>query len=199
MLQNITAFAFTKKSEMDRNPKSRDALFWIAIFAIAKLVFHTIVNQQYGFHRDELQTLDDARHLAFGYVVYPPLTPFIGRIALELFGESLAGFRFFAAAAQSVAIVLAASILPGYVEVLSLDVSGLSKALPKRCEQRYELIGHRLVHEDAYPPDTPCWLLRLDAGRSREKQQKNDGREPTHSRCHTDRPRDGLPACREPQ
>ena len=89
---------------------SKDALFWIAVFAVAKLVFHTVVNQQYGFHRDELQTLDDARHLAFGYVVYPPLTPFVGRIALELFGESPAGFRFFAAVAQSVAIVLAASM-----------------------------------------------------------------------------------------
>ena len=95
---------------METDVKANNALFWIAVFAVAKLVFHTIVNQQYGFHRDELQTLDDARHLAFGYVVYPPFTPFVGRIALELFGESLAGFRFFAAAAQSIAIVLAASI-----------------------------------------------------------------------------------------
>ncbi len=80
----------------------------IGAFALAKLVFHTIVNRGYGFHRDELATLDDARHLALGYVAYPPFTPFIGRIELLLFGESLAGFRFFAALAQSIAIVLAA-------------------------------------------------------------------------------------------
>jgi 4-amino-4-deoxy-L-arabinose transferase-like glycosyltransferase len=90
--------------------KPKDALLLIAGFAVAKLVFHTIVNQQYGFHRDELATLDDARHLAWGYVAYPPFTPFIGRLALSLFGESLAGFRFFAAAAQSIAIVLTASL-----------------------------------------------------------------------------------------
>lgn len=40
-------------------------------------------------------------------MLYPPLTPFVGRIALTLFGPSLAGFRLFAALAQSVAIVLA--------------------------------------------------------------------------------------------
>jgi len=91
-------------------PRHRDALLAIAIFALAKLALHTIVNQQYGFHRDELATLDDARHLAWGYVAYPPLTPFVGRIALTLFGTSLAGFRFFAAAAQSVVIVLTAGM-----------------------------------------------------------------------------------------
>ena len=83
-------------------------LQWIILFSIAKLIFHIFTNAQYGFHRDELATLDDSRHPAWGYVAYPPLTPFIGRVALELFGESLTGFRFFAAAAQCVVIVLAA-------------------------------------------------------------------------------------------
>lgn len=88
-------------------PSSRDALPFIA-FAIVKLAFHTLTNGNYGFHRDELATLDDARHLAWGFVAYPPLTPFLGRLELMLFGESVAGFRFLAAAAQSVAIVLTA-------------------------------------------------------------------------------------------
>jgi 4-amino-4-deoxy-L-arabinose transferase-like glycosyltransferase len=81
-------------------------LVLLLILAAAKLVFHLCTNGQYGFHRDELATLDDARHLAWGYVAYPPLTPFLGRIELELFGASLVGFRFFAAFAQSVAMVL---------------------------------------------------------------------------------------------
>ncbi|CDM65874.1 glycosyltransferase family 39 protein [Pyrinomonas methylaliphatogenes] len=109
-------------------------LLLIAGFAVVKLIFHTIVNQQYGFHRDELATLDDARHLAWGYVAYPPFTPFIGRLALTLFGESLAGFRFFAAMAQSVAIVLAASMakhLGGnhsaqWLTALAVAISGVS-------------------------------------------------------------------------
>lgn len=116
--------------------KTKDALRWIAVFAAAKLVFHTFVNQQYGFHRDELATLDDARHLAWGYVAYPPFTPFVGRVALTLFGESLAGFRFFAAAAQSVAVVLTADMARRFgggraaqwLAALAVAVSGVSLA-----------------------------------------------------------------------
>jgi len=83
----------------------RDLLL-LLVLAVAKLLFHLFTNGQYGFHRDELATLDDARHLAWGYVAYPPLTPFLGRVELALFGTSLTGFRFFAALAQSVAMVV---------------------------------------------------------------------------------------------
>jgi len=78
----------------------------LLLLALLRILLHTLTNGQYGFHRDELATLDDARHLAWGYVAYPPLTPFIGRIELELFGTSLVGFRFFATVAQGVALVL---------------------------------------------------------------------------------------------
>ena len=67
---------------------------------------HVLTAGQYGFHRDELATLDDARHLAWGYVAYPPVTPFFGRLSLDFFGTSLRGFRFFAAAAEALAVVL---------------------------------------------------------------------------------------------
>jgi 4-amino-4-deoxy-L-arabinose transferase-like glycosyltransferase len=79
----------------------------LALPALALLTLHTLTNGQYGFHRDELATLDDARHLAWGFVAYPPLTPFLGRMALELFGPSLTGVRFFAALAQAVVVVIA--------------------------------------------------------------------------------------------
>src|SRR5881628_1558210 len=78
--------------------------------AAATVVVHWLTGSQYGFHRDELATLDDARHLAWGYVAYPPITPFFGRLSLELFGTSLRGFRFFAAVAQAVALVLTGSM-----------------------------------------------------------------------------------------
>jgi hypothetical protein len=74
--------------------------------ALATVVVHWVTGGRYGFHRDELATLDDARHLAWGYVAYPPLTPFFGRLSLLLFGTSLAGFRFFAAVAEAAAVVL---------------------------------------------------------------------------------------------
>lgn len=78
----------------------------LSALALCALLVHVVIGGRYGFHRDELQTLDDARHLAWGYVAYPPVTPFIGRVALELFGPSVAALRFFAALPQSIVIVL---------------------------------------------------------------------------------------------
>jgi len=79
----------------------------LLLLALGKFLLHLLTNNQYGFHRDELATLDDARFLAWGYVAYPPLTPFLARIQLELFGTSLAGFRVFSSLAQSIAMVIA--------------------------------------------------------------------------------------------
>jgi Dolichyl-phosphate-mannose-protein mannosyltransferase len=79
----------------------------LLLLAGLRLLLHTLTNGQYGFHRDELATLDDARHLAWGYVAYPPLTPFVARIAMALFGTAPAGVRFFTALAQCAAMVVA--------------------------------------------------------------------------------------------
>src|SRR5262249_13874890 len=67
----------------------------LTYIAVATIVVHLFTGERYGFHRDELATLEDARHLAWGFVAYPPITPFFGRLSLILFGTSLAGFRFF--------------------------------------------------------------------------------------------------------
>jgi hypothetical protein len=87
-------------------PFDRD-LWILVVLAAAKLLVHVAANGKYGFHRDELQTLSDARHLDWGFVAYPPLTAFFGRIEWSLFGASLAGIRFFPALAQSVVFVVA--------------------------------------------------------------------------------------------
>jgi len=78
----------------------------LVYLATATIIVHLLTGGRYGFHRDELATLDDARHLAWGYVAYPPITPFFARVSLTLFGTSLVGFRFFAAIAQAIAVVL---------------------------------------------------------------------------------------------
>jgi 4-amino-4-deoxy-L-arabinose transferase-like glycosyltransferase len=78
----------------------------LLVIAFLSVAVHFYVGEGYGFHRDELATLDDARHLDWGYVAYPPVTPFFGRISLELFGTSLVGFRVFAAIASAISIVL---------------------------------------------------------------------------------------------
>ena len=90
----------------DRASRS-GALALLLALALARLILHCATNWQYGFHRDELGVLDDARFLDWGYVSYPPFTPFVARIALALFGPSLVGLRFFTALAQSIAMVFA--------------------------------------------------------------------------------------------
>src|SRR3974390_2860288 len=74
--------------------------------ALATVVLHLILGNRYGWHRDELATLEDARPLAWGYPAYPPVTPFFGRLSLELFGTSVRSFRFFANLSQAAAVVL---------------------------------------------------------------------------------------------
>jgi len=76
---------------------------WIALGTVA---VHLATGWRYGFNRDELMALEDARHLAWGYVQYPPMTAFWGRVTLDLFGVSIVGARFFAATAMAVAVVL---------------------------------------------------------------------------------------------
>jgi len=86
---------------------SRRDLAMLLLVALVVWIIHALTNHQYGLHRDELAMIDNARHLAWGYVAYPPLTPFIARLSLELFGESLVGLRLFSSLAMSGAMVIA--------------------------------------------------------------------------------------------
>jgi 4-amino-4-deoxy-L-arabinose transferase-like glycosyltransferase len=76
------------------------------LLGLAFTVLHLIAGARYGFHRDELLTYSNACDLEWGYVVYPPVTAFLGRVELVLFGTSLIGFRFFAAIACGIMAVL---------------------------------------------------------------------------------------------
>ena len=109
----------------------RSDLGVLILLALASVLFHIVTNGQYGFHRDELQTLDDARHLDWGFVAYPLITPLIGRLELSLFGTSLIGFRLFAAIAVSAVMALTGLIakeLGGkrHVQVLAAVASGIA-------------------------------------------------------------------------
>lgn len=73
---------------------------------LAVFLLHILANGQYGFHRDELQTFNNAQHLDWGYVEYPPFTAFVGRLELMLFGNSLRGFRVFPALVHGLVVLL---------------------------------------------------------------------------------------------
>jgi len=74
--------------------------------AVINLGIHLLTNGQYGFHRDELYFIDCSKHLAFGYADMPPLTPFLARVDLGIFGESLRGLRVLPALLSSVIVFL---------------------------------------------------------------------------------------------
>ncbi len=84
----------------------RSHLAVLTAIAAASALFHILTNGRYGFHRDELQFLSDARHLDWGFVSYPPLTPFVERIGLGIFGLSLVGLRLFSVLAQAAVILV---------------------------------------------------------------------------------------------
>ncbi|MGP0019807.1 MAG: glycosyltransferase family 39 protein [Candidatus Sulfotelmatobacter sp.] len=100
-----------ERLENDRLENDRRANTW-ALVGIAGVVAvaHVLTNGRYGFHRDELQVLSDARHLDWGFVPYPPFTPFVERIGLSLFGVSLVGLRLFSVVAQAILVVVAGLI-----------------------------------------------------------------------------------------
>lgn len=81
---------------------------WGLLLGISAIVavIHLLTNSRYGFHPDELQFLSDARHMDWGFVPYPPLTPLLGRIGLGIFGASVAGLRLFSVLAQAAVIVV---------------------------------------------------------------------------------------------
>jgi hypothetical protein len=85
---------------------SRAETWALVGIALVVTVIHVLTNGRYGIHRDELQFLSDARHLDWGFVAYPPFTPFVERIGLKMFGVSLVGLRMFSVVAQAIAIVV---------------------------------------------------------------------------------------------
>ena len=68
------------------------------------------VADRYGWHRDELYYLASSRHLALGYVDYPPITPFLARLDQAIFPGSLPALRLLTVLAGAAIIVVAALI-----------------------------------------------------------------------------------------
>ena len=79
----------------------------LALIGLGVALFHVLTNGQYGFHRDELDILVNAQYPAWGYVAYPPLTPFLARIEYAVFGLSLVGMRLLPAVGAGIAAALA--------------------------------------------------------------------------------------------
>lgn len=67
----------------------------ILILSIIKLTIQWFGNLNYGFHRDELLHLSVSEHLEWGFMEFPPLIAFLGKMSYWLFDYSLPGVRLF--------------------------------------------------------------------------------------------------------
>jgi 4-amino-4-deoxy-L-arabinose transferase-like glycosyltransferase len=84
----------------------------LAVLAIAlvKLAVLLGVARHYGYFVDELYLLDCGRHLDWGYVDQPPLSPLIAQAIRLTLGDSLMAIRLFAALAGAGTVLLAGAM-----------------------------------------------------------------------------------------
>lgn len=82
----------------------------IAAIVAVKLGLTMAVADRYGWHRDEFYYLASSRHLGFGYVDYPPVTPVLAALDQLIFPRSLPGLRLLTVLVGAAVIVIAALI-----------------------------------------------------------------------------------------
>src|SRR5207302_3434564 len=82
----------------------------LGLLVAVKLGVTMAVADRYGWHRDEFCFLASCRHLALGYVDYPPITPLLARLDQSIFPGSLPGLRLLTVLAGAAVIVIAALI-----------------------------------------------------------------------------------------
>lgn len=83
----------------------------LSLFVLAKFgLQYLIVDQGYELHRDEFLHLDQANHLAWGYVSVPPVTSWISCL-IQFFGNTIFWIRFFPALFGALTIVVVWKII----------------------------------------------------------------------------------------
>ncbi len=86
--------------------KENLALAIIVGLAVLKLVIHLLTSSNYGYFRDEFYYIAASKHLAFGYVDFPPFIALLTAFVRLTLGDSLLALHFFPALAGAVVIVL---------------------------------------------------------------------------------------------
>jgi 4-amino-4-deoxy-L-arabinose transferase-like glycosyltransferase len=125
----------------------------LLLLGILRFATLFLTNGQSGWHRDELDMLENARQMDWGYVSYPPITPLIARLALMLFGPSMVGVRFFSTLAHAIALVLTGLIVRDLGGRRWAQVTAALAAVIAP----YALMGAELFHYSSF--DYLWWVL----------------------------------------
>ena len=95
------------ETQRDATQGPRVAPFLVyGIAAICLIAIHLATNNVLGFHIDELYYLASGRHLAFGYVDYPPIVPLVGRLETAVLGVTPWTLRLIPALLGGVNVIL---------------------------------------------------------------------------------------------
>ena len=167
------------------------------------------LSPRYGFHRDELYFLDDARHLQASYVDQPVLTPLLAWVSLKLFGVSLPGLRLWPALAAGATVVVSgltarelgggrrAQLLAAVGDRHHAGPAGQPATWPAR--RPYDVLAWAALAL-VVDPDRPDRRLPLVAGRradprpgpGQQAQRRSVRRGPGRRRPAVRRPGDGA-------
>ena len=74
--------------------------------ALLKFLAHLATSGNYGFFRDELYYIDAGKHLAFGYVEFPPFISLLAASVHSVAGDSLVVYHLYPALAGALLVLL---------------------------------------------------------------------------------------------
>lgn len=79
---------------------------WLCYLAAIDFIGHMLVSNNYGYFRDELYYIVSGKHLAFGYVDFPPMIALLAALMNSLAGDALVAIHVIPAAASAVLVWL---------------------------------------------------------------------------------------------
>ena len=95
---------------------SNKTIILISFIALKFLLQYILISPEYELQRDEYLHLDQANHLAWGYLSVPPFTSWNSYI-IQLLGNSVYWIKFFPALFGALTIV---AVSVSYTHLLSL-------------------------------------------------------------------------------
>lgn len=123
------ASSATRRSAGARQPPPMAAPLLFAGAAAAVLVVHLLTNGNLGFHTDELYYIDCGRHLALGYVDFPPIVPWLARLETGLLGAAPWNLRLLPTLLGAFMVVLSGAYVRRLGGTLGMQALALSIAV----------------------------------------------------------------------